>query len=81
MYVKFDEHYPTWLESVKILAELDCLMSLAKSSIQIGGQFLGCSGRRPCFLLAAGSLLIEGVPQSRAAALNFWNPSKANPTV
>lgn len=34
--VRFDEHYPTWLAAVKIIAQLDCLISLAKASASLG---------------------------------------------
>ena len=35
-YARFDEHYPIWLAAVRIVAQLDCLMSLAKASAAIG---------------------------------------------
>ncbi|KAF2705002.1 DNA mismatch repair protein Msh6 [Pleomassaria siparia CBS 279.74] len=33
---RFDEDYSTWLAAVKIIAQLDCLISLAKSSASLG---------------------------------------------
>ncbi|KAI8584582.1 hypothetical protein K450DRAFT_216999 [Umbelopsis ramanniana AG] len=36
VYAKFDEHYFTWLSAVKHAAELDCLLSLAISSMSLG---------------------------------------------
>jgi DNA mismatch repair protein MSH6 len=33
---KFDEDYTTWLAAVKIIAQLDCLISLAKASASLG---------------------------------------------
>lgn len=38
VYAKFDEHYFTWLSAVKHTAELDCLLSLAISSMSLGGE-------------------------------------------
>ncbi|KAK5109701.1 hypothetical protein LTR62_006824 [Meristemomyces frigidus] len=35
-YARFDEHYSTWLAAVKVIAQLDCLISLAKASAAIG---------------------------------------------
>ncbi|KAG9301665.1 hypothetical protein G9A89_016736 [Geosiphon pyriformis] len=35
-YEKFDSHYKQWLEAVKVIAEMDCLLSLAKSSMTLG---------------------------------------------
>ncbi|KAJ9247699.1 hypothetical protein DTO207G8_7929 [Paecilomyces variotii] len=35
-YARFDENYDTWLASVKIIAQLDCLISLAKASASLG---------------------------------------------
>ncbi|KAK4192141.1 putative DNA mismatch repair protein msh6 [Podospora australis] len=42
---KFDEDYETWLRAIRIIAQLDCLMSLAKSSSSLG--FPSC---RPVFV-------------------------------
>ncbi|KAK4049028.1 DNA mismatch repair protein msh6 [Microbotryomycetes sp. JL201] len=36
VYGKFDQEYSTWMRIVKLVAELDCLMSLAKSSQALG---------------------------------------------
>ena len=33
---RFDEEYKTWLAAVKIIAQLDCLISLAKASASLG---------------------------------------------
>jgi DNA mismatch repair protein MSH6 len=33
---RFDEEYQTWLAAVKIIAQLDCLISLAKASASLG---------------------------------------------
>ncbi|KAB8265872.1 muts domain V-domain-containing protein [Aspergillus pseudonomiae] len=35
-YARFDEHYATWLAAVKIISQLDCLISLAKASSSLG---------------------------------------------
>ncbi|KAK4574367.1 DNA mismatch repair protein msh6 [Recurvomyces mirabilis] len=35
-YARFDEHYTTWLAAVKVVAQLDCLISLAKASNAMG---------------------------------------------
>lgn len=35
-YARFDENYKTWLAAVKIIAQLDCLISLAKASASLG---------------------------------------------
>jgi DNA mismatch repair protein MSH6 len=35
-YAKFDENYDKWLASVKVAAQLDCLISLAKASSSLG---------------------------------------------
>lgn len=35
-FARFDEEYPTWLAAVKIIAQLDCLISLAKASSALG---------------------------------------------
>lgn len=35
-YARFDEHYATWLAAVKIISQLDCLISLAKASASLG---------------------------------------------
>ncbi|KAK4055994.1 DNA mismatch repair protein msh6 [Microbotryomycetes sp. JL221] len=36
VYGEFDKDYSTWMQVVKLVAELDCLMSLAKSSQALG---------------------------------------------
>ncbi|ORY88074.1 muts domain V-domain-containing protein [Leucosporidium creatinivorum] len=36
VYGEFDKDYSTWLDVVKVIAELDCLMSLSKSSQALG---------------------------------------------
>jgi DNA mismatch repair protein MSH6 len=36
LYARFDEHYDKWLAAVKIVAQLDCLISLAKASSSLG---------------------------------------------
>jgi DNA mismatch repair protein MSH6 len=35
-YARFDEEYSAWLAAVKIIAQLDCLISLAKASASLG---------------------------------------------
>lgn len=42
LYAKFDENYKDWLKAVKIIAELDCLGSLSKSSSALGCKFWCC---------------------------------------
>ncbi|KAM0787401.1 hypothetical protein ACM66B_003486 [Microbotryomycetes sp. NB124-2] len=36
VYGEFDKEYDTWMQVVRLVAELDCLMSLAKSSQALG---------------------------------------------
>lgn len=36
MFAAFDGSYSTWLQVVKIVSELDCLLSLSKSSAALG---------------------------------------------
>lgn len=35
-YARFDEHYATWLAAVRVISQLDCLISLAKASSSLG---------------------------------------------
>lgn len=35
-FKRFDENYKTWLAAVKIIAQLDCLISLARASASLG---------------------------------------------
>ncbi|KAF1817391.1 DNA mismatch repair protein muts [Eremomyces bilateralis CBS 781.70] len=35
-YKRFDQEYSTWLAAVKVVAQLDCLISLAKASSSLG---------------------------------------------
>ncbi|KAL4804292.1 muts domain V-domain-containing protein [Aspergillus unguis] len=35
-YERFDEHYSTWLAAVRVISQLDCLISLAKASSSLG---------------------------------------------
>ncbi|CRG88135.1 DNA mismatch repair protein msh6 [Talaromyces islandicus] len=35
-YARFDQNYETWLKSVRIVSQLDCLISLAKASSSLG---------------------------------------------
>ena len=35
-YARFDEDYATWLAAIKIIAQLDCLISLARASASLG---------------------------------------------
>ena len=35
-YARFDQDYATWLAAIKIIAQLDCLISLAKASASLG---------------------------------------------
>jgi len=36
LYAKFDENHNDWLKAVKLIAEIDCLGSLSKSSSALG---------------------------------------------
>ena len=36
VYAGFDADYPTWMATIKAVAELDCLISLAKASASLG---------------------------------------------
>ncbi|GJJ79056.1 DNA mismatch repair protein MSH6 [Entomortierella parvispora] len=57
LYTKFDENYKDWLKAVKIIAELDCLCSLSKSS-----SALGSPACRPEFVEGEQSVLeLEGL--------------------
>ncbi|KAG0220391.1 DNA mismatch repair protein msh6 [Mortierella sp. NVP41] len=57
LYAKFDENYKDWLKAVKIIAELDCLCSLSKSS-----SALGSPSCRPEFVESEKSVLeLEGL--------------------
>ncbi|KAF9286408.1 DNA mismatch repair protein msh6 [Mortierella alpina] len=57
LYAKFDENYKDWLKAVKIIAELDCLGSLSKSS-----SALGSPACRPEFVESESSVLeLEGL--------------------
>ncbi|KAL4763730.1 mismatch repair ATPase MSH6 [Aspergillus foveolatus] len=35
-YARFDQHYSTWLSAVRVVSQLDCLISLAKASSSLG---------------------------------------------
>lgn len=35
-YARFDEHYATWLAAIRVISQLDCLISLAKASSSLG---------------------------------------------
>lgn len=35
-HARFDEHYGTWLAAVRVISQLDCLISLAKASSSLG---------------------------------------------
>ena len=39
MFQKFDEKYQDWLKTIKNVAELDCLLSLASVSNYLGGIY------------------------------------------
>jgi len=51
-YARFDEDYAIWLAAVKIIAHLDCLISLAKASASLGEP--SC---RPEFVTGSRSVL------------------------
>jgi DNA mismatch repair protein MSH6 len=36
VFAEFDADYPTWMATIKAVAELDCLISLAKASASLG---------------------------------------------
>lgn len=36
LYARFDENYTSWLGAVKVVGSLDCVLSLAKSSMALG---------------------------------------------
>jgi len=52
MYAKFDLEYKTWLAAVKVIAQLDCLISLASASSALGEP--SC---RPTFIEAERSVM------------------------
>ena len=52
-FARFDEDYTVWLAAVKIVAQLDCLISLAKASNSLGSpscrpEFIEDDGDRGC---------------------------------
>jgi DNA mismatch repair protein MSH6 len=51
-YKRFDESYATWLQAVKVIAQLDCLISLAAASAALGEP--SC---RPTFVEAERSVV------------------------
>ena len=51
-FARFDEEYLTWLTAVKVVAQLDCLISLAKAS-----SALGAPSCRPVFVEDERSVL------------------------
>jgi len=51
-YARFDEDYNTWLAAIKIIAQLDCLISLAKASASLGEP--SC---RPTFIQSERAVL------------------------
>lgn len=51
-YQRFDDYYEIWLAAVKIIAQLDCLISLAKASCSLGEP--SC---RPIFVDSERSVL------------------------
>ena len=51
-YARFDEEYMTWLSAIKIISQLDCLISLAKASSSLGEP--SC---RPTFVEGERSVL------------------------
>lgn len=73
-YARFDEDYATWLAAVKIVAQLDCLISLAKASAAIGHpscrpEFVQVERsvvefeelRHPCMLSSVGDFIPNDV--------------------
>lgn len=73
-YARFDEHYVTWLATIRIVSQLDCLISLAKASSSLGQP--SCRPvfvdgersvlefeelRHPCFLSSAGDFIPNDV--------------------
>lgn len=36
VYIAFDEDYKTWLHVIKIISNLDCLLSLSRASAALG---------------------------------------------
>ena len=36
LYGEFDKHYSTWMAVVRVVSQLDCLLSLSKSSAALG---------------------------------------------
>jgi len=51
-YARFDQDYKTWLQAVKVIAQLDCLISLAAASAALGEP--SC---RPTFVEAERSVV------------------------
>lgn len=51
MYQRFDKNYKVWADTIKCVANLDCLLSLARSSEQIG--IPSC---RPTFVNTVGKI-------------------------
>lgn len=73
-YARFDEDYQIWLKAVKVVAHLDCLISLAKASISLGEpscrpQFLDLERsvlefqelRHPCMLNSVSDFIPNNI--------------------
>lgn len=73
-YARFDEDYTTWLQAIKIIAHLDCLISLAKASVNLGEpscrpQFVDSDRsvlqfqelRHPCMLNSVGDFIPNSI--------------------
>ena len=73
-YARFDEHYTTWLSAIRIVSQLDCLISLARASSSLGQP--NCRPvfvddersvlefeelRHPCFISSAGDFIPNDV--------------------
>lgn len=52
LYARFDKYYKTWLKATKLVSSMDCLLSLAKTSVSLGSP--SC---RPQFVDSERSVL------------------------
>ncbi|OLL23672.1 DNA mismatch repair protein msh6, partial [Neolecta irregularis DAH-3] len=90
-FVRFDKDYKQWLQAVKVIAHIDCLVSLAQSSLSIGepscrptfvesdrSVLLFDELRHPCFESGISSEFIPNDIQLGGEAPNFCLLTGAN---
>ncbi|KAK9467760.1 muts domain V-domain-containing protein [Lipomyces arxii] len=52
LYARFDQHYKDWMKAVQLIANMDCVLSLARTSVSLG--YPSC---RPVFIEDERSVL------------------------